>query len=93
MFITNLTLLLLNLFLLNQLPIKPPIKVDQNNISTPKTGIQDLVVTHFDCSTEHMTNMLFYKLNKKGECKVKPADFQILPAQVQISSQIHTLQV
>ena len=37
--------------------------------------------------------MQYYKLNKIGECKIKPADFQIFPAQVQIFSQIHTLQV
>ena len=61
---------------------KKPNKVDQHNISTPKTGIQDLVVTHYD-----------YKLNKIGERKIKPADFKILPAQVQIFSQIRTLQV
>ena len=30
---------------------------------------------------------------KFGECKIKPADFQILPAQVQTFSQIRTLQV
>ena len=37
--------------------------------------------------------MQYYKLNKIGKCKIKPADFQILPAQVQILSQIRTLQV
>ena len=37
--------------------------------------------------------MQYYKLNKIGECKIKPADFQILPAQVQIFSQNRTLQV
>ena len=37
--------------------------------------------------------MQYYKLNRIGECKIKPADFKILPAQVQIFSQIRTLQV
>ena len=37
--------------------------------------------------------MQYYKLNKIGECKIKLADFQILPAQVKIFSQIRTLQV
>ena len=37
--------------------------------------------------------MQYYKLNKIGESKIKPADFKILPAQVQIFSQIRTLQV
>ena len=37
--------------------------------------------------------MQFYKLNKIGECKIKTADFQILPDQVQIFSQIRTLQI
>ena len=37
--------------------------------------------------------MQYYKLNRIGECKIKPADFQILPAQVQMFSQIRTLQV
>ena len=37
--------------------------------------------------------MQYYKLNKIGECKIKPAHFQIFPAQVQIFSQIRRLQV
>ena len=32
------------------LPIKQPNKVDQHIISTPKAGVKDLVVTHYDCS-------------------------------------------
>ena len=93
MSITNLILILTNLFLSNTLPVKPTIKVDQQKITTPKTGIQDLIVTHYDCSPKHITNMQYYKLNRIGECKIKPADFQILPAQVQIFSQIRTIQV
>ena len=37
--------------------------------------------------------MQYYKLNKIGECKSKPANFKILPTQVQIFSQIQKLQV
>ena len=37
--------------------------------------------------------MQYCKLNKIGECKIKPADFQTLPAQVQIFSEIRTLHV
>ena len=37
--------------------------------------------------------MQYYNLNKIAECKIKPADFRILPAQAQIFSQIRTLQV
>ena len=90
---TNLIFTLLNLFISFPLPKKQTNKVDQHNISTPKTGIQDLVVTQYDCSPKHITNMQYYKLNKIGECKIKPADFQILPNQVQIFSQIRTLHV
>ena len=36
--------------------------------------------------------MQYYKLNKIGECKIKPADFKILPSQVQIFSQTRTVQ-
>ena len=90
---TNLNFTLINLFFSCPLPIKQPIKVNQHTISTPKTGMQDLVVTHYDCSPNHITNMQYYKHNKNGECKIKPADFQILPAQVQMFSQIRTLQV
>ena len=93
MSITNLILILVNLFFSYPLPIKPPITVDQQNISTPKTGIQDLVVTHYDCSPKHITNMHYYKLNRIGEYQIKPADFQILPAQVHIFSQIRIMQV
>ena len=37
--------------------------------------------------------MQCYKLNKIGGSKIKPADFKILSAQVQIFSQTRTLQV
>ena len=37
--------------------------------------------------------MQYYKLYKIGECKIKPADFQILPAQVPIFLQIRALQL
>ena len=90
---TNLNYILINLFFSCPLPIKQTIKVDQRNISTAKTGIQDLVVTHYDGSPKQITNLQYFKLNEIGESKIKPADFQILPAQVQIFSQIRTLQV
>ena len=90
---TNLIIILINLFLSSQLPMKQPINVDQHNIFPPKTGIQDLLVTHYDCSPKHITNMQYYKINKIGECKIKAANFKILPAQVHIFSQIRTLQV
>ena len=93
MSITNLFSILVSLFFSHPLSIKPPITVDQQNVSTPKTATQDIVVTHYDCSPKHITNMQYYKLNRIGECKIKPADFQILPAQVQMFSQIRTLQV
>ena len=93
MSITNLIFFLHKLFLSCPLPIKQPIEVDQHNISTPKTGVLDLIVTHCDCSPKHITNMQCYKFKKIGECKIKPSDFQILTAQVQIFSQIRTLQV
>ena len=93
MSVTNLKYFLINLVFSLSLPVKQPIKVDHHNISTPKTDVQDLIVTHYDCSPKHITNMQYYKLNKIGECKIKPADFQNLPAQVQNFSQILTLKV
>ena len=93
MSVTNLNLLLTKLFISHQLPIQQPIEFDHHNVSTPKTGIQDLVVTHYDCSPKHITNMQYHKLNKICECKIKKADLQILPAQVQIFSHIRTIQV
>ena len=50
-------------------------------------------VTHYDCSPQHITFLQFYKLKKVGECKTKPAIFQILPAHLSIFSQILTFQV
>ena len=90
---TNLVLILFIIFFSSSFPFKQPIKVDQSNNSTPKTGIEELVVTHNDCSPKHITNMQYYKLNKICECKIKLADFKILPPRVQIFSQIRTLQV
>ena len=43
--ITNLIFLLLDLFISRPLPMKQPIKVDKHNISTPESGVPDLVVT------------------------------------------------
>ena len=37
--------------------------------------------------------MQYNKLNKIGECKIKPADFQIFPAQVAIFPQNGTRQI
>ena len=91
MSMTNLIFLLFNFFISHPLPIKQPIKVDSHNVFTPKSGIQDLIVTHYDCSPKHITNMQYYKLNRIDECKIEPADFQILPAKVQIISQIRLL--
>ena len=93
MSITILILLLPNLFLSHPLRIKQTIEVDQHNISTPKPGVQDLIVIHYDCYQKHITNMQYYKPKNIGECKIKPADIPIVPAQVQIFSQIGTLQV
>ena len=93
MSITDLICFLITLILSISLPIKQPIKVDHHNISIPKTGVQNLIVTRYDCSPKHITNMQYYKINKIGEGKMKPADFQILPAQVQIFLQIRKLQV
>ena len=74
---TNLILILLKLFFSCPLKIKQPIKVQ-----------------HYDFSPKHITNIQYYKLNKIGERKIlQPADFKILLAQVQIFSQIRTLQV
>ena len=93
MSITNLIALLPNFFLSHTLSIRQPIKVDQHNNSRPKSGVQELIATNYDCSPKHIKNMQYFKLNNIGDCKIKPADFQILPAQVQISSQIRTLQL
>ena len=37
--------------------------------------------------------MQYYRLNKIGECEIKPADLQILPAQVAIFSENGTFQL
>ena len=93
MSITSLIVLLKNISFLYQLPIKQPITVEKRKTSTHKSGIPDLIVTHYDYSPQYITNMRYYKLNKIGKSKIKPAEFQILPAQVSIFSQIQTLQV
>ena len=93
MSITNLIVILINLFFSSPLPLKKQITFDKRKISTTKFGLQDLIATHYDCSPRHITNMQCYKLKKIGECKAKPADFQILPIQVSILSQISTIQI
>ena len=71
-----------NLFFSNTLTLGQPITIDK--ITTSRSGVQDLIVTHYDYSPQHITNMQSYKLDKIGECKIKPTDCQILPAQVAI---------
>ena len=92
MSITNIFFLLLNLFISQPLPIKQPINVVNHNISTPKSGVQDLKVTHYDYSTKRITNMHYDKLNNIGDCKIKAAHFQILCPNIRIS-QFRTLHV
>ena len=92
MSISNLIIFLI-IFLSFWLSIKQPIKVDNRNIFTLKSGVQDLIVPHYDCSPQHITIIQYYKLNKIGKRKIKPADFQIIPAQISIFSQIRTIQV
>ena len=89
----NLIILLINLLLSYPRPVNQPIKFDNRNILTPKSGVKGLIVTHYDCSLQHTTNMQYHRINKIGECKIKPAEFQILPAKVSIFLQIPTLQV
>ena len=38
-----------------------------HNISTPKSGEQDLIVTQYDCSPKHITNLQYYQLKKIDE--------------------------
>ena len=84
---------MVNIFFSHLLPIKQPIKIEKRNISTPKLGVQDLIVTQYGFSPQHIPNVQYFKLKKIGECKIKPVNFQILPAQVSVFSQIWTLQV
>ena len=77
MSITILIFLLLNFFISHPLPIKQPIKIDNNNLSTPKSGVKDLVVTHYDCSSKRITNMLqYYKLTKLANVKSNRQTFK-----------------
>ena len=50
MSITNLILFLINSFLSYSLPTRQPNKVDNRNTFGPKSGTQDLIVTHHYCS-------------------------------------------
>ena len=93
MSIISIIIFLINLFFSSALPTKQPIKIDNRNIFTTKSGVQDIFVTHYNCSPQHITHMKYYKINKIGECKFKPAHFHILPALVSIFSQIQTFQV
>ena len=72
MSIENLIMLLI---FLHPVPIKQPTKVDKRNFVTHKSGFQDLIVTHYGCSPQHITKIQYCKPNKIGECKIKPADF------------------
>ena len=79
MSITNLIMQFRYSLFCSPLPTKQPITNDRHNISTPNSSVQDLIVTHYDCSLQHIVNMQYYKLKEIGESKIKPPDFQMLP--------------
>ena len=93
MSVTNLIFFLLYLFISHPPPKENNLLKLLHTIFPHLKQAHDLIVTHCGCSPKRITHMQYYKLNKIGEYEIKSGKFQILPAQVQIFSQIPTLRV
>ena len=45
---------------------------DQNTNPSPRTGPQDLLVTHYDCEENEQKTLLKYTKNQVSQCKTEP---------------------
>ena len=93
MSITNLIFLLLKLLISHPLLIQHPIEIDKHNVSTLKSGAQNLIVTHYDCSPKYIRNMQYYKLKKLANIRSNPKSFRYFPPISNIFLEIRALQV
>ena len=45
---------------------------DQNTNPSPRTGPQDLLVTHYDCEENEQKTLLKYAINQVSQCEAEP---------------------
>ena len=45
---------------------------DQNINSSPRTGPQDLLVTHYDCEENEQKTLDKYAINQVSQCETEP---------------------
>ena len=45
---------------------------DQNTIPSPRTGPQDLLVTHYDCEENEQKTLHKYAINQVSQCETEP---------------------
>ena len=49
-----------------------PIFSDQNTNPSPRTGPQDLLVTHYDCEENEQKTLHKYAINQVSQCETEP---------------------
>ena len=64
----------------------------QNNNGSA-TGPQDILIEHFDCDAEEITNFKYYGLNKISTCKFKPLDLDMTKTEVQLRSKAQAVEI
>ena len=61
---------ILKLLILQQILF--PIFFDQNTNPSPRTGPQDLLVTHYDCEENERKTLHKYAKNQVSQCETEP---------------------
>ena len=54
-----------------------PIFSDQNTNPSPRTGTQDLLVTHYDCEENEQKTLHNYAINQVSQCETEPQAIEI----------------
>ena len=45
---------------------------DQNTYPSPRTGPQDLLITHYDCEENEQKTLHKYAINQVSQCETEP---------------------
>ena len=56
------------------------------NINGSATGPEDIVIEHYDCDVDEISNVKYYELNKISTCKFKSMDLEMTKTEVQLLS-------
>ena len=69
------------------------VELTGQNINGSATGPQDIIIEHYDCDAEEITNVNYYELNKISTCKFKPLDLDMTKTEVQSLSKAQAVEI